>query len=52
MPEIARAFCWGIGIFLAGAVIIGIVGTIATIWFISGSNKRKLLAEIKRLKEG
>ena len=36
MPEIAKAFCWGIGIFLSIVCIFGIVGTL---WIIADSEK-------------
>ena len=36
MPEIAKAFCWGIGIFLNIVCIFRIVGTL---WVIADSDK-------------
>ncbi len=36
MSEIAKAFCWGIGIFLNIVCIFGIVGTL---WVIADSEK-------------
>jgi hypothetical protein len=36
MNELARAFCWGIGIFLSIVCIVGVVGTL---WIIADSEK-------------